>query len=619
MAGGAQLGLVLLGALTTAGAVTASRVPTGISLGAPSHRPVDVGVPPSKSSVAQERQTSTATQRGSAAEVTKTSPGLPPVGVASVQTRSTVLPGSEIVRGEPSLAFDSTGVIYVVAPTGLGHAPTTPASPLWRSTDGGSSFQGPSSTQTGGGAVPELGGGDADIVVDGFDAVYVTNLWLGNTTMAVSTDQGNTFTQLPVGHLTPVDDRPWLAYDSVNDALYMAWDGGDGLHVGKTLLRSVTTGTQAAPAGGLLFAQDVVAVPESILAGTPAGAVARECVCPPGTITVEPSGAVDLAYSSQNGLGIARSTDGGLTWNSTYVPGSATGSAQDLDDDFQVLRSDAAGNLYVAWSQAAGAGVQVYFSYLQRGATAWHAPVRVSTTKDAVFGTIVPVSPGIADIAYYGTNDFGGDPNSAGSASWDVYLAQAQDVFRSGVVVTADVYPAVHTGAIDTAGLGSGTDRSLGDFFSIAIDKAGMAGIITAVGNVAQGVKLQYIRQTGPFTVGTAPTSPAPIGLSVPPSTPVPYIPPVGPLVAAQQPAPAAAAAPEGNASSTGQAPGNQTGGAAAAPAAGLQTASWGAGRALSAVAGDSTGRGVSPILPLLFLGFATLGGGLLLYRVGRG
>jgi hypothetical protein len=445
------------------------------------------------------------------------SPGLVPVP-GSASFADTLLPGSSVVTGEPSLLLGGDGRVVVTGPTGIGHPSTISASPAWVSADRGRSFRGPIPTETGGQTAAGIGGGDSDIIADHQGDLYLTNLWLGNTTMAVSTDAGDSWTQLPVGHLSPADDRPWLAYDPTSDALYMAWDGFDGIHVGKTLLRAATRGTAAAPPSGLVFLQDVVAVPEVIASGTPAGSTARECVCPPGTIAVDPRGGVHVAFSSQFGLGVASSSDGGLTWSTAYVPDSGDGKAQDLANNFQVLRSDSAGNLYVVWSRAGARGDVVLLSWLVAGATTWHAPVSVSISASGLFGTLAVAAPGSVDIAYYGTDDFPGDPNSAPAATrWDVYMTQLRDLFSSSpTALVTDVYQRVHTGAISTGGITGGADRSLGDFFSLAVDDQGLACMVTAVGDAGSGTTLHYLHQTSPLV----PAAPAVANDASPSTTP---------------------------------------------------------------------------------------------------
>jgi hypothetical protein len=420
---------------------------------------------------------------------------------------ATTLPGSSIVS-EPSLALDSQGDIFVTAPSSLSHSvnhgPSTSSSPLWKSSDGGATWQGPISTETGGRAATGLGGGDSDIVIDKHDNIYVTSLWLGDTSMTVSTDHGSTFTELPIGHLTPVDDRPWLAYDPVNDALWMDYDGGEALRVAKALLNSTADGTAAGPHSGLVFAQNFPAVPNESDRGC--------AICAPGTIAVDPSGDVFAAFAGPGGVGIAESQAGtgiGLSWTTSFVPNTAPGANGTNSDDFQVLRSDTQGNLYVVWSADNGSGPQVFLSCLQRGQTTWAAPIRISTSGDALFGTMAVVSPGIVDVAYYGSS-YRGDPNAANSARWDVYLAQAQNLFSSPTIATAAVLPAAHDGSIDTQGISGNADRSLGDFFSIAVDASGMADIITVAGSSSKGTNLEFVHQSGPIQAGGGSSQPTP-------------------------------------------------------------------------------------------------------------
>ena len=531
----------------------------------------------------------------------------------ALQVARTNLPDSSCNVCEPSMAVDSTGAIYITGPTGIGHNPTKSSSPLWRSTDGGSSFQGPISTETASTPATGVGGGDSDIVVDGQDNLYLTTLWLGNTSVSTSSDGGNTWVEQPIGHATPVDDRPWFAYDAINDAIYMAWDGGDGIHVGKAALRTATSGTAAAPASTLVFAQDVIAVPEVALVGTPAGGVARECVCAPGTLAVDSNGGVHLAFSSQNGVGIATSTDGGVTWNNAYVPGSATGTASDLSNDFQWLRSDTEGNLYVTWTQSISGGQRVLMSWLHRGATDWQKPVVVSTTKDGVFGTLAVVSPGVVDLAYYGTNDTGGDAASApAGTSWDVHLVQAQDLFTAPTFIDDVAMGAVHTGSIDTNGISGTSDRSLGDFFSLMVDGHGMAAIVTATGNSTSGTSLIYIRQTAPLS-----------HQAVPPSAPSAAA--GSPLATAGGPpgnsAPVAPAAPLQPAQQQQQAGGGSAGDSVSMPTA-AQPATTPSAIAVAVNPTAAIPMGQRPSLPLwaplLVLIGALAGGGVILNRMSR-
>jgi hypothetical protein len=440
--------------------------------------------------------------------------------VLSLPSTVTHLPGSDTTYiSEPSLTLDRAGNVYVTGPTGLNPGGNFVTSPLWKSTDAGASFTGPVTTTNAGPEDASLGGGDSDIVIDSNNNVFITSLWLGNTSTSVSTDGGATWTGIPYAHPQPVDDRPWYAYDPVANALYMTWDGIDGLHVGKALLKGAVQGTAAEPIVSLFFAQDVIAVPEDATGTASAQDESiRNCACPPGGITVDPSGDVFVVYGRQSGpgigggVGVAESTNGGLTWTPTSVPNSGVPVAgpQSVDRNFPQIHSDGAGNVYTVWAQPTSdsdASEQVDYSYLLKGTTTWSDPVRVSVTRDAVFPAFAVVAPGLLDVAYYGTDAYAGDSEKAPKGtSWGVYLTQLT-AFGVAHATTNVALADFHDGTICTSGLNcstTGVDRSLGDFFSIAIDNAGNADIITD--DQRQGHRgVSLIHQTAPLL--TAPTA----------------------------------------------------------------------------------------------------------------
>src|SRR5205823_4620752 len=93
-------------------------------------------------------------------------------------------------------------------------------------------------------------------------------------------------------------------------------------------------------------------------------------------------------YSRQNGaagggVGVARSDDLGLTWSATSIPGTgSTGSAFDTEWNFQPLKVDSQGNVYVSWGEVKkGGSVAIRFAVSKDHGATWSKPVTVSTTS----------------------------------------------------------------------------------------------------------------------------------------------------------------------------------------------------------------------------------------------
>ena len=426
-------------------------------------------------------------------------------------TAPLALPGSSGF-GEPSIVSGS-GRLVVTAPNGLLTTATADQpSPLWISTNGGTSFQGPIFPKDAGVAGEPLGGGDTDVVQDPAGDIFQTDLWLGDTTTRVSTDGGQTWLSDVFSHTSPGDDRPWLAYSGPANSLFMVYDGLDAVHVARASLA-------AGPQGGIAFVQDVPAVPECLLGGqsivgtgnvslanpcyggTPVNI--RQCVCPPGGIAVDQStGTVYITYSRQNGpgvgggVGVARSTDNGLTWTQTSIPGTgSTGSAFDTEYNFQPVKVDSLGNVYVTWGEVKkGGSVAIRFSTSKDHGATWSKPVTVSTsTASNVFPTLDVVRPGVVDIAYYGTKS-AGDPNALTKATWNLYFAKSTNALSRTPSFGAKLAVAgIHTGTIESS---NGTaDRSLLDFFQLAVDPAGKANIIYTAGNETIGTDLFFTKE----------------------------------------------------------------------------------------------------------------------------
>ncbi|HVA60548.1 MAG TPA: hypothetical protein VNG13_08430 [Mycobacteriales bacterium] len=452
------------------------------------------------------------------------SPGSPETNLAQNGFTCPVQLPSSGGLGEPTLIADdgagNAGVprLFVTAPQGVGNVQTAGGSPLYTSTDAGATWSGPVRSQE----CTGLSGGDTDLAVDASDNVYQTDLWLGNSCLSVSEDHGGSFTAGdPYGQqLQPGDDRPWLAYDGTianGGELFGVYDGFNGLHIANT-------GPLVSPALGIQSVSDNVVIPESAVSGgaTPSASV-RQCVCPPGGVTVDNSngthrGRVYVSFSDANGLRVAyddpdlAGTTPSGTWTYTAINDASSGSAFQDEWNFAPITVDPNGTVYVMWAHAAAfasstagaGGVQEYYAYSKDGGATFSTPVLLSAEDGTggsggttTFPTMHVVSPGVIDAAWYGTSSTG-DPNQVPStATWNVYYARvtAADTATPSVSAPEVAVADMHNGCIQTGGGASCSDRSLLDFFTVT-DASGQPNIIYTAGDVTNGANLYFTNLT---------------------------------------------------------------------------------------------------------------------------
>jgi hypothetical protein len=422
-------------------------------------------------------------------------------GSAGTPGQQLNLPGpTPALAVEPSITAGPRGELYVTGATTANlamdpHVPRGHSTPVWTSADEGRSWRGPYASANAATADGPTGGMDADIVVDKRGWLYMVSMWLGSAAVGVSADGGRTWFANPIGHPSPMDDRPWLAYDAHSDALYLTWDASDGLHVGKAVLRPLANGTVAQPYASLLFAQDVIAVLPTGTEITDRAGVIHLTPVPAGLVT-DPGGDVWLSYVDNNSeLAVVRSTDGGLTWSApTLVPGGwSIGNSS--AHHFAQARSDAHGNVYLAWvgAQKAGGKGQAFYSWYNARTGRWSHAARVSGANvlDVEDVALAVVSPKVIDIAFYGVDQPGE------SRPRSIYLAQVP-VERPAL---AHTQPALRHFWTRRAAWPHPYDQKayfLGDFFTMTVSRSGMAGIISNA-DVSGAGRLVFVRQTTPF------------------------------------------------------------------------------------------------------------------------
>ena len=86
------------------------------------------------------------------------------------------------------------------------------------------------------------------------------------------------------------------------------------------------------------------------------------------------SNAPGASYNHVDTIYLARSDDGGLTWNDTKVYSADPKSRRELNLLFPVVDVDKAGNVYVVWSD----GFKVQYASSTDGGTTFATPYRVN-------------------------------------------------------------------------------------------------------------------------------------------------------------------------------------------------------------------------------------------------
>ncbi|MDP9101818.1 MAG: hypothetical protein M3N21_06695, partial [Actinomycetota bacterium] len=449
---------------------------------------------------------------------------------------------------EPSIrvAPDGRSAAYISAPSGLG-------SNFWRIDESVDSSGSTHLTPTVG-VQPDLGtgGGDAEISVGtsvdpatgcapiAYSGLHNIDLF-NNFTVSHSTDCGKTFSLLnPYATQNTLTDRQWQTFDGskTNHLLYHKVDTGqivdsrseDG---GMTY---VTLGTPAGVSGVVdpLHAYTIQNVKIGNVVTDQTRPVSGKTYPVSGeqvhTLWATFAGTRDAAdtvasktlmgpvFNHRDTIYVARSDDGGLTWTDTTSYTTAASSTRELDLIFPVISVDGKGNVYSAWTD----GNLVQYSVSTDGGTTWSKAYTVNPGEAGAVATggtadlfpwIAAGADGRLDVVWY--HGSGGDTTgyrSVGSAgtTWTVAFAQLADATRSDstgaltptvVSSTLAASPVLHTGNVcnngTTCGLtNAAEDRTLLDFFQVAIDGRGRANIAYASdAGTPKTAHIEYIRQ----------------------------------------------------------------------------------------------------------------------------
>lgn len=370
--------------------------------------------------------------------------------------------------GEPSLHVSKDNLVGLGSEEGVGSG-----SEYWRAKQvGGSTAASPCGLVYSGqpNAVSKVGlsGGDIDTAFApvksslGTYRIYAASLNLGSINVAVSNDNGATFSQTPVQGGLPIDDREWIAAYGANTSLLTYHDIATS---NIDVLRSDT--------GGSLYTQIARVIPDTDYKAqnnelgnlvidhnqsTPDGFWAYQSF-------VAPSSDPGLTGSSTyNEAFLGVSEDGGHTWGDKPIPCSTKFGANGLDHNFPNVSVAPNGTIFYTVSNDKA----IYVAKSTDHGDTWSCSGAISAVGQAIYPWIAATSAG-EDLVYYGAT------GSGAAQTWYVYFTQNKTQSLTGWS-TKQLMP-VHTGQVCEGGVSCNGGRQLFDDFAVDTDQSGWAHI----------------------------------------------------------------------------------------------------------------------------------------------
>lgn len=377
-------------------------------------------------------------------------PDLLPKSVARVVT----VVDPEGGMGEPSLGVTPDGVLFT---TGVDHDAATnyDSGAVFRSRDGGATWEKVGAPTS---PFPNF---DPDLAVDQDGAVWYDILWLGCNAVAVSRDQGDSWTMNPVVCNGPVGDRQYVIPTKGGEA-FLYFHQLPTFQ--QTAMRTTDYGATWLPTGPAegLDAHHLVLNEGSGWGGGGFWNPATESVF--FTYTWFADG---VAGGGSWSPAFSVTRDDGLTWEVQKLP-NAGGRSHGLS--LVVGAADEAGNVYIAWSETNEKDSGVYYAASRDDGKTFGSPVRVDNgTGSNVFPAITAGAGGEIAIAYYESSEDGYPSDVSDDATWNVTLAwtknatDPQPSFERAQLSNRSV----KQGPICPDGAGCMGDRQLLDYFSV--------------------------------------------------------------------------------------------------------------------------------------------------------
>ena len=390
--------------------------------------------------------------------------------------------------GEPGIAVSPSGTVY--APT-----PGDGGAVLARSDDKGRSWvklpTARTSTQ-----YAALTGGDSDVVVARDGAVYAADLNGDGITVFRSTDKGRTFPQQ--AFVNGSADREWLAVTGPHgENVYVVWHE---LATGTMLAVASHDQGRTFGAPELLYSNPQT-LAESLHDGTSIGGPSTDAA---GRVYVPYATSrlttTDTTYGTPpvNTVKLAVRDPGSGTWTDHLVNAGADDA--NFGNFWMAGAVDRGGIVYVVYSGYAHKGQPMHVwlqQSLDRGTT-WSAPYAVDSALPGkpgqdLFGWVAGGAKGVAVVSWYHTDAADKD---ADGIDWRVAVAQVRGLGskRPKVAWGWASDHSVHRGGICTLGIlcglapGSSSDRSLLDFFKVAVLPDGSPAVVWSDNHRTDGV-----------------------------------------------------------------------------------------------------------------------------------
>ncbi|MEA3136450.1 MAG: hypothetical protein QOC71_731 [Thermoplasmata archaeon] len=351
-----------------------------------------------------------------------------------------------------------------VAPNG--HLFTDLGSDVYRSVDEGRTW-----TLMGNPSAP-VPNFDPDLAVDVDGNVWESRLYVGCAAVAVSQDDGETWSSNPAVCPLAGGDRQYVVPTTGCEA-YLYFHQLPSFH--QTATKTTDCGRTWLPTGPVEFPDHFIFVN----GGSGWGG---------GGFWNQPTGSVFFTFSynhhqgsdqlqGTNGAGYSVTRDGGLTWTAAQA---ALLDGRQLGLGLVTGAADDAGNVYLTWGEALGDGADdlaIYVAASKDDGQTWGEKVRVDNgTGSKVFPVIVAGQAGKVAVAYYEGSEAAFPDDMQGT--WNVTLAYTADFFGNGTFSHAQLTSTpVKEGPICISGTTCSDNREFADYFDAVRMPDGRVGV----------------------------------------------------------------------------------------------------------------------------------------------